>query len=172
MPEKGKLPAWEREDNRANIFTLLLEKSLTFGELLDEVGLSRSTLSGHLSDLQQDGLIEKAIKNNRVVYQTTLDAEKIEAEFKKLSYDMLVNIAEKSQPGLDKFLKILMVLVVKFRVLASKRKLEGKPELSFEELPERYRSLIGEELGKTNVNQDHLEILSMLLARASKEDFY
>ena len=53
------------------------EKSLTFTELLGETGFAKSTLTTHLSDLKESGIIEKALEKDRVVYRLTLNEEKI-----------------------------------------------------------------------------------------------
>lgn len=134
MPEKGKLPAWEREDNRSKIFTLLLDESYTFGELLNEVELSRSTLSAHLSDLQEDGLIEKAIENNRVVYRTTLDEKVIELEMKNLSYDWIREFLYDTIPSIGMFVDISIKILIMEKIWMRQRKFEGNPPSQEEEI--------------------------------------
>jgi len=71
MPIKHKLPEWERQDNKTKVLLKILEKPLTFTELLKETGFSRSTLTQHLKDLRKAKEIEKAIENNRVIYKLT-----------------------------------------------------------------------------------------------------
>jgi DNA-binding transcriptional ArsR family regulator len=126
MPEKGKLPEWERMDNRTTIFTTIMDESLTFTELLNKTNLSRATLSSHLSDLQDDELIEKALENGRVVYQITFNEEKIETEFKKIGYDLLFDIIDSENPKLGIMLRVLMKLLVKITINVKHSSLHGK----------------------------------------------
>jgi DNA-binding transcriptional ArsR family regulator len=98
LPVKNKLPQWERMENRTKLFTTILQNSLTFTELLNETGFSRATLTNHLKDLRQDGIIEKTIENNRVVYSITLDENRLESEIKKIGFDILFDFVYEEHP--------------------------------------------------------------------------
>ena len=71
MPVKHRLPEWERQDNKKKVLSKIIEKPLRFEELLKETKLSRSTLTQHLKDLRKNNEIEKAVKNNKVIYKPT-----------------------------------------------------------------------------------------------------
>ena len=87
MPVKYRYPEWEREDNRTKIFSTIFDKSMTFMELKNHTGFAKSTLSSHLKELQELGIIEKALVNDRVVYQTSLNEEALEAINRILDID-------------------------------------------------------------------------------------
>ena len=95
MPTKHKLPQWERQDNRAEVLSKILEQSLTFTELLKETGFSRSTLTQHLKDLQRTADVEKAIENNRVIYKPTKKAIELPI-FEIFAYHKMISTLFKS----------------------------------------------------------------------------
>lgn len=70
------------KENRGRIYLILTKEPLTFSELLDKSGVSRSTLSNHLKDLIQDKRIEKVLDNDQIVYKANLEKEKIIAELR------------------------------------------------------------------------------------------
>ena len=165
MPVKGKLPRWERSDNRSVIFKKVLDKSQTFTELLNDTGFSRATLSNHLTVLQDEGLIEKALEDGRVVYTSILDEEKIKSEFKKMNYDFLIEMLDEQTPSLGLFFQMLMIWVVKSQILQKRRILEGKPPLTKEEFLEISPKLIAEGILETDPNPDHVRILRKAMDR-------
>lgn len=127
------MPAWERQDNRREIFLTLFDKSLTFTELLKETGFSRSTLSKHLKDLQDAKVVEKAIEKGKVVYRTTLNEERILSELKKTTFNSIMRLISMYYPELHRLTELHLRLNVKSVILSKKRKAEGKPPITIEE---------------------------------------
>jgi len=162
MPERGQRPEWERENNRTQIIFTLLEKSLTFTELLNETGLARSTLSNHLKELQEQQIIEKAIENGRVVYRTMLNEEIIESEMQIATYDLLLKLLSKERPGAGLFLKLLVKWSVHARIINKKREIEGKKPLTKDELIKEATHAVFNSLSQDEVDPDELMILQSL----------
>lgn len=91
MPIKGKLPEWEKEENRKKIFFTLLEEPLSFTKLLNTLSISRRTLSEHLKDLEKEKIIVRTRRNDKRVYQVIFDdKEKIMNELKSTHFDLLL----------------------------------------------------------------------------------
>ena len=127
MPVKYKRPEWEKVDNRTRIYAILLERSLTFTELLNETGFARSTLTNHLNDLMEYEAIEKAFEIGHVVYRATIDEKIIESELKKWQYDWIQNFLTKSHPSIGIFLDAIMKILIKELIWFKQRKIEGNP---------------------------------------------
>jgi len=108
MPKKHKLPEWERLENRQKIYLTLLGKPLTFTELQKKTGFARSTLSQHLKDMLKSGVINKAIKDGKVVYITAKDKHKIESELLKLRLNAFLEFVSKTDPNIYEKLKSLV----------------------------------------------------------------
>ena len=77
----GDDPFWLQKSTRnrsqRKIFSVLLEGARTFTQLRTETGLSKPVLSDHLKALREQGAIEKAIENDKVVYRRTKGALKL-----------------------------------------------------------------------------------------------
>ena len=56
---------WKKNQNR--IIQLLNEKSLTFTELIEKTGLSRSAVNKHLNSLEKEDVIEKRYASGKIV---------------------------------------------------------------------------------------------------------
>jgi len=57
--------------NRRKIISIVKESPSTFTELLNSVGLSRPVLTQYLKELLKDGVIERRIRDERIVYELT-----------------------------------------------------------------------------------------------------
>lgn len=57
--------------NRRKIISILKENPSTFTELLNGAGRSRPVLTQYLKELVKDGMIERRIRDERIVYQLT-----------------------------------------------------------------------------------------------------
>ena len=108
VPVKSKKPEWERLENRQKIYLTLLRGPLTFTELQKGTGFARSTLSQHLKDMFKSGVINKAIKNGKVVYITVKDKHKIESELLKLRLNAFLEFVSKTDPNIYERLKDLV----------------------------------------------------------------
>ena len=170
MPEKGSRPEWERENNRKQIIYTLLENSLTFTELLNETGLARSTLSNHLKELQELQIIEKAIENGRVVYRTMLDEDTIESELKSASFDLVLKMMSSAVPGLGLFVKFVLKLGIKTRILNRRLEIEGKPALSESEFMKVMARDLAESMSKEDIDREELFILIKALELVIQEE--
>lgn len=134
MPRKGKLPEWEREDNRAKIFRQIFQNPSTFTETLSATGFSRSTLTQHLKDLQKQQIVEKAVIDGRVVYQLTLDEERMLDEIKRASFDGLLSLISAFNQELALFIEALLRLLVKSTVYFKTKELADGKKPSAEEM--------------------------------------
>lgn len=134
MPIKGKLPEWEREDNRAKIFFTLIQNPLTFTEILNETRLSRSTLTQHLKDLQKQQVVEKAIMHGKVVYRPTLDEEGMLNEIKRASFDGLLSLISAINRNLAMSIEVLLRVLVKYTVYFKTKELRDGKKPSAEEI--------------------------------------
>lgn len=133
MPKKGKLPKWEREDNRSKLFSTILRNPLTFTEILDKSELSRSTLTQHLKDLQKEQVIEKTILAGKVVYRPILDEEIMLKEVKRASFDGLLSLISKINLDFGRYIEVLLRILVKLTIYIKNRELiEGKKTSSDE----------------------------------------
>jgi DNA-binding transcriptional ArsR family regulator len=94
MSLKGRFSVWESQANRTKIFLTLLDESMTFSELLEETGFSRSTLSTHLKALQKSGVIERAVQKEKIVYRTVLDTNKLVSEMSQINLGLFLLILE------------------------------------------------------------------------------
>jgi len=133
MPVLWKSPEMEKLDNRSRILSILLNKSLTFTEVLKESELSRATVSKHLDELQKLEVIEKAIENDRVVYRLTPNEEALESELLKTNYDFLLKILSSIDPGMELLMRISTKLTTHLIILNRKRMIDGKPPITEEE---------------------------------------
>jgi len=134
MPKKGKLPEWEKDENKRHLFKLILAKPSSFKELLKQTRFSTATLSKHLDTLEKQKLIEKAIEKGRIVYRATLNEEALLSEIKAMSFEMLIGILSYIEPNLAKIWETLPKALTKEIIYFKKRELEGKPPLSAKEL--------------------------------------
>ncbi|MFC1803280.1 winged helix-turn-helix domain-containing protein [Thermoproteota archaeon] len=135
MPVKGKMSEWEREDNRTQLFKLLLEKSYRYNELFRASGFSsKSTLNNHLLDLVESGVVEKAIENGKMVYRIGSNEEDIVSEFKKMNYDVLLELISEFNPELGLFLKVFSWGAIQGSLWERKRRLKGLGAPSAEEV--------------------------------------
>ena len=125
MPVKGKLPDREKVDNRTMIILLLMERSMTNKELLNETDFSSSTLANHLKSLMREDLIEKAIEDNRVVYRIVFDERKWESEYKKMSYDAIMPVLREKLPSTWALWTLMMKVMVKSNLALRKKVIEG-----------------------------------------------
>ena len=82
---QGRKSREKGDMNRGIVFLLILEKPKSFTELLKASELkSTKSLTNHLKKLGEDNLIEKAIKDGRVVYKLKIfDTQKIVEELEK-----------------------------------------------------------------------------------------
>jgi len=137
MPKKGKLPEWEKDENKRHLFRLILAKPASFKELLEQTTTmfsSTATLSKHLNTLEKQGLIEKAIEKGKTVYRATLNEETLLSEIRAMSFDMLLGILSVTAPDLAKIWEVFPKALTKVIIHFKKRKVEGKPSLSPQEV--------------------------------------
>ena len=134
MPQRGKLPQWEKHDNRKKVFMLLFQKPLTFKELLEKTSFSSATLTRHLIDLEKSGLIQRIRKNKKRVYQVIFDEEKITEELKSFHYGMLIELFKQYDSELAEILECWLNAQARIILYLKKREIEGKPRLSAKEL--------------------------------------
>ena len=154
MSEMGLRPEWEKENNRTQIIFSLIDKPLSFTELLDNTGLARSTISNHLKELQKDNVITKALLNGRVVYRITFSEDILEEEIIKANFDVILNLIFKTNPIIGLFIKSMIKSNVKTVTIINKRILEGKPPLSENELSEEVAKAVADDLEKENLDPD------------------
>jgi len=136
MPKKGKLPEWEREENRKKIFLTLLKDPLTFTELLKTLPISRGTLAGHLKDLEEANIIERTRRKGKRVYQVIFgDEEKIMDEIKSAHFDLLLKIlSDFTDPLIFDIWKSYSECLLRGIIYFKRRELMGEPRLSAKEL--------------------------------------
>lgn len=146
MPVKDRYPEWEREDNRTKIFSTIFKESMTFTELRNHTGFAKSTLSSHLKELKEYGVIEKALENDRVVYRTSLNEEALEAEFKRKNFDSILHYLLQSSPEIGVWFKVSMKLAVRTIIFNKKRELDGKPPLPDDEVYENVWQIVKKEI--------------------------
>lgn len=108
------------EENYQKVFFSILHEPATFSELLSKTGFSRATLTSHLKDLEEDGLIERRFKNGKRVYQTKrLDEETIVAELEISYFDFFSQLLSRFIPDakerIDMFLKSLAKEIIQSR---------------------------------------------------------
>lgn len=111
-----------RENRGKILLTILAEEPLTFKELDDKkIVKSKSTLSNHLKNLLDDGLIEQRIENRKVFYHTSkfLDEETVVAELKTGFFDSLIGILSilfpNAKEGVEAFLKSWARIIVQYK---------------------------------------------------------
>lgn len=136
MPKKGKLPEWEKQDNRKKIFLTLFGEPTTFTELLRKLPISRGTLSEHLKELESEKIIGKTRRNGKRVYQVILgDEEKIMDELKAIHFDLLLEmLGEFVDPLLGEVFKSYLESLLRNIIYFKKRELIGERRLSAQEL--------------------------------------
>lgn len=110
------------KENRETILFTIAKQPVIFKELVEKCPTikSRATLSKHLKDLQEDGIIEKAISNGKVVYQIkSFDEETVLAELKIGFFDSFSEILSLVFPSVEErvimFLKSLSKEIVQYR---------------------------------------------------------
>jgi len=77
--------------NRTRILTILQQQPLTFKELQKQSELSQPILAKHLKKLKNEGLIEKTIMNDKIVYKIVSN-EEIEKQIKSDLMDIILYI--------------------------------------------------------------------------------
>jgi DNA-binding transcriptional ArsR family regulator len=84
-------PFWSqksaRSKSRSRILTIIGIGGRTFGELVDEVHLSRPVLSAHLRTLESEGIIARHGKGRRIEYELTEKGKGLE----KLRRESIIN---------------------------------------------------------------------------------
>lgn len=85
--------------NRAKIYAILTQKTLTFTELLNETKLSRAALNNHLKALETEKRIERIVKDKRIAYKSKTDKKSIIAGIKAYlePLEELASILEKKK---------------------------------------------------------------------------
>ena len=114
----------------------LLEKPSSFTELLEKLPISRGALTKHLRELEEKGIIEKARRKAKRVYQIAFDnEEKILDELKSTHFDVLLKIlAELVDPLIIDFWQSYSQTLLKTIIFFKKRELMEKPRISAKEL--------------------------------------
>jgi biotin operon repressor len=136
LPKKGKRPEWEKLENRKIIFLELFEKPSSFKELLEKLPISRGALAKHLRELEEKGIIEKARRKGRRVYQIAFDnEEKILDELKSTHFDMLLKLlAEFVDPLFIDFWESYSQTMLKNIIFFKKRELMDMPRITAKEI--------------------------------------
>jgi DNA-binding transcriptional ArsR family regulator len=109
----------KKEDSKDRIIRLLLEKPLTWTELLDQTGFSSETLNRHVDSLRELKIIDKQLMfggRDRVVYFVSSNPEKFLQEFRSLAYDMSLRYLHDSQPSAYMLLKVFMVAFLRTKM--------------------------------------------------------
>jgi DNA-binding transcriptional ArsR family regulator len=136
----ARKPEGERDENRSKLFELLLEKSYQFNELFNASGYSsKTTLNKHLMDLTEMGVIEKSIEDGKIAYRVNLNEEDIEEEFKKMHFDVLLDLTSKSNPELGLIIKLMMRGAIITRIFDLQRKVDGKGKATPEERKNHFK---------------------------------
>jgi len=136
MPKKGKIPEWEREENRTRIFLTLLKEPKTFTELLKALPISRGTLAGHLKNLEEKKIIERTRKEGKRVYQVIFeDEERIIDEIKAAHFDLLLIIlSDLTDPLIVEIWRSYSEYLLRSIIFLKRRELMGEPRLTAKEL--------------------------------------
>lgn len=136
MPEKGKLPEWEKKDNRKKIFLALMNKPLSHKELLEELQISRGTLSAHLRDLEEEKIIGRTRRNGKRVYEIIFDDdERIRDELNSMSFELLLDLmSDTLDPLFVDTIKSFSESLFRVMIYFKKRKLMDEPRLSTKEM--------------------------------------
>jgi hypothetical protein len=147
---------WEREDNRAQLFTLLLDKSYRYNELFRASSFSsKSTLNRHLVDLVKSGVVVKALENGKMVYRITSNEKDVVSEFKKMNYDVLLELVAKFNPELGLVLKVFSWGAIRGSLWERKRRLNGLGAPNADEFLEYTRKLVLE----YDLTEDEIELM-------------
>ena len=111
----------KKEDSRDKIVKLLMEKPLTWTELLDQTGFSSETLKRNIDSLRERKVIEKKLvftEKDHVVYTITSNPEKILQEFKSVAFDMTVQYIHEFQPSIYIAIKTFMIAFLRTKLQA------------------------------------------------------
>jgi DNA-binding transcriptional ArsR family regulator len=151
----------------------LYEEPKAFTTLLNTIDLSRSTLSIHLKQLQEAGVIEKAIKNNEVVYQTIPNEEKWLSEIKRMSFDYALAYLCAINPEMGFFVQVMSKLLVRIAVTKRNKMIELGRELSNDEVVMLGREVVHQMVNEyTELSKDPMkfgeEVLPVSLDKFAK----
>jgi len=155
MPVEGKTPSQEGVDNRTKIYNIILEKPLTFTELLEESNISKSSFNNHLNSLLDEGLAKKSLLDNKVVYVSTLDEEKLYNYFKQLSFDILVREFSDYYPEISILLKLYTRVLARSYIFDKKNEMENQDSQTNYELYKMHW-----EMQRDILTDEELEVLS------------
>lgn len=108
-----------REEGQVKIIRALLEKPLTFTELIKGTGFSKPTLSNHLKVLRVEKVIEKALDEmDRVVYRITIDHKRLYQEFKVVAFDTVLDVLERTYPKIRLLVEVFIWSILDTRLHA------------------------------------------------------
>jgi predicted transcriptional regulator len=174
MPEKGKLPQWEKEENRKKVFLELLKTPMSHKDLLETLKISRGTLSKHLRDLEEDGIIGKTRRNGKRVYQIIFDdEEKIMDELKAMHFDLLLKLlSDFVDPLFVEFWKSYSESILRGIIYFKKRAIMGSPELSIREMNLQVYETIKKSASPRMQKMMYVDEILNGLKETSESDFY
>lgn len=108
---QGRANRYEGELTKAKIQNLLREQPLTFGQLAEKAKLSKPIIWKYLERLRKEKLIEKTIKDNKVVYQIVSEEKTKESVmavfFYFLSY-VLGGVSAETKKSIEKLVEEAM----------------------------------------------------------------
>ncbi len=174
MPKKGKLPEWEKEDNRKKIFLELLNQPLSHKELLETLQISRGTLSVHLRELETDKIIERTRRNGKRLYQIIFDdEERIMDELKSIHFDLLLKmLADLVDPLIAEVWKSYSESLLRGIIFFKKRRLMGVPNLSLRAMNIKVYETIQQSASPKLQKMMHVDEILKGLKEKSDSDFY
>ena len=114
----------------------------------------------------KEGLVEKTIRKNRVVYVLSLDEEKLFNQFKRLSFDLLVKKFQQTLPEISILMNLYTRILAKSYILDKTSMLEDE-ELTQDEIDEKHLTWKLELL-----SDNELELLSKSKIREIRNEFY
>ena len=112
-----------------------MKKPLTFTELLNNLSISRKTLSDHLKVLEEEKIIARTRRNGKRVYEVIFDdEERIMDELKSAHFDLLLNmLTDLTDPLFAEVFKSYLESMLRGIIFLRKRELMGEPRLSAKE---------------------------------------
>ena len=145
----------------------LLDEPSTFTKLLSETTFSRATLSRHLRDLCEGQIIEKAVVNNRVVYRTALNEQRLMEEIKRISFDGILSFISLISKDLATLVETTIRFIVKGIIHFKQIELVEDRTPSPAEMEEFYkkldvRELMPSELEKIKKQEEMRKILDLM----------
>ena len=141
--------------NREKILHLLFQQSYRFNELFRETGFSsKSTLTKHLLELLDEGVIEKVIENRQPVYRIKMDSNVILLEATNVILGALLTFLDTQIPGMASLIYSLIMASAQLRREQKLREIMGDPLLTQAEIIEMFPSHIAESLTKLDPSID------------------